>query len=175
MTLNQNGRILKNNLASLQQESLTAIAVLAIIIGYVWLWFDIWPFTGTNAPLASWMGAGILIVCGISSYQFRMTYLHFVTHLLVLSILAATTCATLTFHVPSIIYLFLLPVIFASVLLSLRSSAFIAIFASIIMTLVNLAMRETIVFGDIFLPITITLMVAFALWLSAHNLHTTLI
>src|SRR5689334_20116074 len=110
MTLNSNGHILKNNLASLQQESLTAIAVLAIIIGYVWLWFNIWPVTGTNAPFVSWLGSAILIVSGISSYQWRINYLHFVTHLLVLSILAATTCATLTFHIPSIIYLFLLPV-----------------------------------------------------------------
>ncbi|MBA3868920.1 MAG: response regulator [Anaerolineae bacterium] len=175
MTFNQNGRILKNNLASLQQESLTAIAVLAILIGYVWLWFDIWPVTGAHAPLASWLGAALLIVCGISSYQYRIMYLHFVSHLLVLCILAATTCATLTFHVPSIIYLFLLPVIFASVLLSVRSAAFIALFASGIMTVVNLAGRESVMFGDIFLPISIILMVAFALWLSAHNLHTTLI
>lgn len=171
----QNGRVLKNNLTSLQQESLSVVAVLAILIGYVWFWLNIWPVTGTHAPLASWLGASILILCGIVSYQFRLTYLHVVTHLLILCILAATTCATLTFHVPSIIYLFLLPVIFASVLLSLRSAAFIAIFASVIMTLVNLSGSDVLAFSDLFLPIAIILMVAFALWLSAHNLHTTLI
>ena len=95
MTLNSNGRILKNNLASLQQESLTAIAVLAIIIGYVWLWFNIWPVTGTNAPLVSWLGSVILIICGISSYQLRINHLHFVTHLLVLSILAVIAISSL--------------------------------------------------------------------------------
>jgi len=171
----QNGRVLKKNLASLQQESLSVIAVLAVLIGYVWLWFNIWPVTGSHAPIASWLGASTLIICGIVSYQFRIAYLHIVTHLLILCILAATTCATLTFHVPSIIYLFLLPVIFASVLLSLRSAAFIAIFASVIMTLANLSGADILAFSDLFLPIAIILMVAFALWLSAHNLHTTLI
>lgn len=174
VNMNDDSRILKNNLASLRQQSLAAIAVLMIVMGYIWLWFDIWPVTGDNAPLVSWLGAGLLLGIGIWSYRLRSTHLHFATHLAVMSLLIATTCAVMTFRVSSIIYLFLLPVIFASVLLSLRSTTLVAIFASMVALVVNVAGRETIAFSDVALPVGMIMLVAFALWLSAHNLHTTL-
>lgn len=108
------------------------------------------------------------------AYRLRKTYLHLATHLLVLCILTATTCAAVTFPSPSIIYLFLLPVIFASVLLSLRSVAFVTVFISLIVVIVNLSSAPMGLMNSILLPVCIISLTAFALWLSAHNLHTTL-
>jgi hypothetical protein len=134
----ENGYVLRKNLAALRQESLSAIFALVSVIGYVWLWFDIWPVTGSKLPLTSWLGPMVLLVGGIMAFRLRKTHLHFATHLLTLSILTAATCAVLAFPSPSIIYVFLLPVIFASVLLSLRSVAFVAVFISLIVIVINL-------------------------------------
>jgi signal transduction histidine kinase/DNA-binding response OmpR family regulator len=170
----ENGYVLRKNLAALRQESLSAIFALVSVIGYVWLWFDIWPVTGSKLPLTSWLGPMVLLVGGIMAFRLRKTHLHFATHLLTLSILTAATCAVLAFPSPSIIYVFLLPVIFASVLLSLRSVAFVAVFISLIVIVINLSGAEISVVNSFLFPVGIIALTAFALWLSAHNLHTTL-
>jgi hypothetical protein len=43
----------RSNLAYLQEEALTLLAMIAAVIGYIWLWIDIWPVTGNAAPLSA--------------------------------------------------------------------------------------------------------------------------
>ena len=174
MNTSENNHELHDNLAALRRDSVSAISALVVVIGYIWLWFDIWPVTGSGVLLASWIGPILLLLSGIIAYRFRKVYLHLATHLLVLCILTATTCAAVIFQSSSIIYLFLLPVIFASVLLSLRSVVFITTFISLIVLVINLSSSPVDIVNAVLLPVGIIGLTAFALWLSAHNLHTTL-
>lgn len=161
------------NVAALREEALRTIAAIALVIGYVWLWLDIWPVTGSAVPLASWLGAAALLIASVGSYRLRLDHLHFATHLLIWGLLVATACAVSTLHNLSLIYLFLLPVIFASVLLSVRGVFLVLVVASGAMTVLYLTAPGT-TSGELPLPVAILLLVAFAFWLSSRNLHTTL-
>ncbi len=165
----------RSNFAYLQEEALTIIAVIGGIVGYIWVWVDIWPVTGSSLPATSWIG-GCVLFCGILlSFQLRTIYLHFAAYLLIMVILVATTCAVLTFHGPAIIYLFTLPIIFGSVVLSQRGVFLIAFMVIGICATIQLAYPLPNYQGaEGLLPIGILGCLTVASWLSARNLYSTL-
>src|SRR5258708_34564074 len=76
-------RLSRGNLAYLQEESLAVIAVIAGAIGYIWLWVNIWPVTGSNAPLSSWIGSSVLIGGAPVNLPLATNHLHVSTQLLI--------------------------------------------------------------------------------------------
>ncbi len=164
---------IRGNLASLHQESLTVIATLAMIAGYVWLWIDIWPVTGTYAPASSWIGAGILSVGGLLSYQFRSWRTHLASYLLIVSLLLAVICAVLSFHFSAVIYLFTLPIIFSSVLLSQRGVILMAALIIVTILAIQPVLPSEARTGSL-PPIGVIVCLTISSLLSVRNLHTTL-
>ncbi len=92
---------------------MTLIIAMTGIIGYVWMWFNIWPVTGGHTPLTGWLGSAVLCASAVLSYPLRARYLHFAYHLLIWSTLLAVSCSTLAFPLPALNHLFLLPILFA--------------------------------------------------------------
>lgn len=165
----------RRNFAYLQEEALTIVAVIGGIVGYVWIWTDIWPVTGYSLPLSSWIGGGVLLGGALFGYQVRRIYLHFASYLLVMAVLLATTCAVLTFHGPAMLYLFTLPIIFGSVLLGQRGIFLIAFMAACICLTIQFVYPELETSrGMTLLPAGVIACLTVASWLSARNLYATL-
>jgi signal transduction histidine kinase/CheY-like chemotaxis protein len=140
MKITQKAANLRGDLAQLQVESLKLIALLAGVFGYVWLLWSMPPqYHGGSTPLSAWVGVGLLILGTSISLLLRERHLGIATHLLVWSILGATTCAMLTFPSPVTLYLFVAPVIFASVLLSQPVFLMVAVTAGFLILSVDLA------------------------------------
>lgn len=175
MVISEDMRVLQENLAHLRRESLAIVTLIGGVIAYIWLLLDIWPVTGKSAPASSWLGASVLMGSAVTSYRLRKKYPLFSVHLLAWSILLVTTCAVLTDYSAPVVYLFVLPVIFADTLLNRRSMMAIASFAIAITLLLTLShMPVPRVSSEVLSPILIIVAVTLTSLLTARNLHTTL-
>ncbi len=166
---------LSTNLGHLQVESLKAIALFAGMIGYVWLTLVIWPVTGANAPLAAWIGSALLTFGAVGSYVLRDRRLGLASALLIGGTVIAVTCALLAFRLPGLAYLLVLPIIFASVLLSQAAMFAVAGGVSMLILAIHVAiLRRPLASVDVLLPFATIALVTLASWLSARNLYTAL-
>ncbi|MCS7222847.1 MAG: ATP-binding protein [Anaerolineae bacterium] len=163
------------NLGHLQVESLKAISLFAGAIGYSWLTLVIWPVTGANAPPAAWIGGALLTLGAIGGYLLRDRCLSSASASLIGGIVIAVACALLAFRQPSLAYLFVLPILFASVLLSQAAMFGVAGGVHVLTLVINVAiLRRPLASVDVLLPFGTITLVMLASWLSARNLYTAL-
>lgn len=163
----------RHNLAYLQEESLAIVVTLSGLLGYAWLWIDIWPITGSHLSASAWIGALALIAGALLGYSGRKRFPRLAAYLVSLNLLLATTCAVISFDNAGLIYLFTLPIIFASVILSRRGLFIIALLSGAIVWLLG-TINPLPSAAEGLLPITILICLTITSWLSARNLHTTL-
>jgi signal transduction histidine kinase/CheY-like chemotaxis protein len=90
-------------------------------------------------------------------------------------ILVTITLVIFTFHSLAAAYLFILPVIFASVLLDQRAVFWVAAVTGLLTLAISLSFRDvSFPTSEIMLPVIIIGLVALASWLSARNLYIAL-
>ncbi len=180
MSVAQENPDLRDNLADLQEKSLKIIALFVGAIGYLWFASNFWSLRVTReihsqAPISAWIGCGLLILSVMVSYVLRDRHLRMTTHLLVWGILAAAACAVLAFPSPAVAYLFVLPIIFASVLLSQPAFFSVAVVAGLLSLAIGpTSMGMPLLSPDVALPVVIIALVTIASWLSARNLYIAL-
>lgn len=165
----------QKNLAELQANSLRTIALLVGSIGYGWLGLLIWPESRVPAPLAAWVGSLFLVLGAGLAYLLRLRAPHLGSALLLVGILSGVAGALVTFRAAGLAYLFLVPIIVASVLLRQQAVFLVASLVVVVdgaLSLGVLGLPSSS--GDVWLPIAVTLVVAVASWLSARNLYTAL-
>ncbi len=163
----------RHNLAYLQEESLAIVVIISGLVGYGWVWVDIWPITGSHLSISSWIGGFSLILGALFGYHWRKNHPKLAAYLVTLNLLLATTCAVLSFDNSALIYLFTLPIIFASVILSRRGLFLIAFLAGSILFVLQLSNPPDNA-AQRLLPLAILVCLTVMSWLSARNLHTTL-
>jgi len=166
---------LREGLADLRSESLKIIALFTGIVGYIWLTWLIWPVTGGSAPAGAWVSSGLLIGSTTISYVLRDRHLHIAAHLLIWGILSALACVVLTLQSPALTYLFIPPLIFASVLLG-RTAVFLITPGICLFILAVDVIRVGAPWYSVntISPIAVITLVAVASWLSARNLYIAL-
>ena len=166
---------LRENLADLQEASLGIIALFAGAIAYLWFMWVVWPLVSRPRPSSAWIGVGLLVLSACLSHALRKRHLRLAAHLLVWSILGAVVCAMLTFPSPAAAYLFILPVVFAGVLLSAFRFFLVAVGAIVLALSVGSWRLGIPVFSvGVALPACVIALVTVASWLSARNLHVAL-
>jgi signal transduction histidine kinase len=166
----------RDDLADLRAESLKIIALLIGVIGNLWLVWVVNPATGGAAPpIEVWVGSGLLALSACLSYALRDRLLRVASALLVWGTLIAIVLATLTFRSFDLAYLFILPIIFANVLLG-QWAFFLVATVAIFLTLSvgTTRMGMPLLSMAVVLPTVIIVLVALASWLSARNLYTAL-
>jgi len=165
---------LRTNLEYIREDTLGVIELIAALAGYVWLWLNIWPVTGRNAPLTAWIGSVLLLVSAYVSARLKHRYLRLASYGLVCSLLISIICAIGAFQSNILIFLVTIPVIFASILLSQRSVFLVG--SLTVLSLVGISRLTSIATStfDVFIPATIVVLQTMASWLSARNLRTTL-
>lgn len=164
----------QDNLVDLQMQSFKMIFLFVAVMSYVWLMLLLWPVTGASAPPSAWLGLGMLTLSSILSiYMLDSQYSRLATYLLVWGIWGAVACVVLAVHFLAFAYLFILPIIFASVLLR-RRTVFLAAVAASFFTL-TIGFRWVPAFSlEVMLPVGMITLVSIASWLSARNLYTAL-
>jgi len=165
---------LDENLTVLRADSLKTFALLVGLLGYFWLIRTVWPETGGEIPsIEALIGSGLMVLSASLSYALRERSLHIASPLFVVGALVASACCMLTFQSFDLAYLFILPVIFASVLLGQVAFLIVACMA-IALTLTIGLIRIGVSIPSAALPAVIIALTALASWLSARNLHTAL-
>ena len=164
------------DLFELRAESLKVVALFAGAIGYVWLCAVIWPVTGGEAPrLAAFVG-GVLLTLGVSaSFALCGSKLTVAAGLLLSSVLVAMTCAMLAYELPEMAYLFMLPVVFASVFLGQRALLLTACASVCSILAANRVLAgHWVLSPGLLLPVIAIALVTPACWLSVSNLYNAL-
>jgi signal transduction histidine kinase/CheY-like chemotaxis protein len=176
MNVLQQGLELRENLDNLRASSANLILLSTVGGGYVWFLWLVWPAATEPRSLSAWIGMGLLVTTAALGFLLKRRHLNAATHLLVWGILAAVACAIRAFSSPATAYLFVLPVVFASVLLSQRSFLMAAGGAALLTLLVNVVRtgKAPIVLSEIVLRTATIALSGVASWLSVRNLHTAL-
>ena len=167
---------LRTNLTHLQTESLRLIAWTTAGVGYLWLAFVIWPVTGAAAPLASWLGSLSLAIGSAAGYALRQRRPNLAAGAILVGALGGAAGALWAFGSSELASLFVIPVIFASVLfgpLIVFAVALVAVALILIVSTTGLALPFSSVAG-VWAPSVVVALTALACWLSARNLFTAL-
>ncbi len=109
----------EQNLADLQVSSLSLMALFAAAVGFAWFILVAWPETGGEAPpVAAWAGGIFLMLTAVPSFLLREQARLLASALLMAGMWLASACAVLTLPSAQGACLFILPIIFASILLN---------------------------------------------------------
>jgi len=169
--------------ANLQEGMVTAISLLGSAAGYLWLAANIWgaylarSSYDPSPSLTSWVGSGVLLISAILAFVWRGSRLRLAAHLLAWGILGAVACAVLGIAslASAAAYLFIVPILFASALLSQTAFALVA-GAAFVLTLEAGLGRAGISLGfaEVGSPMVTLALVTLAAWLSTRRLYTAL-
>jgi len=170
----QEGFDVQGSLDDLRAASLKFIAAFTGLIGYVWMVWALWPVTGGSTfPTRSLLGSGMLMSSAALGIALRHRRLHLASVTVIAGGLGGVALAVMAFGVSDFFYLFILPVIFASVLLN-QSEVFGVAGAAILLALGlghQTVGRPTV---GVALPALTIALTAMACWLTARNLYTAL-
>jgi signal transduction histidine kinase/CheY-like chemotaxis protein len=174
----------REELADLQRDAMKTIMFSIAPIGYIWLYVNIWllPRRGFSGHMltSSWIGAGLLLLSATLGYVLRNRHLHLATHLYTWGLLVTVASIQGDSPLPGIVYLFVLPVIFASVLLSRPGFFLVAVVAASLTLNTALAsagagpLGARLLSAGAMLPVAVILFVTLACWLSSRSLYTAL-
>ncbi len=163
------------NLTELRTETVKLIAFFVGPMGYLWLAFVIWPLPGREAPPAAWAGSIALILSTILSYRLRQRFLPLASGALMAGILLAIAGAVLAFRSPYLTYLFVLPVIFSSILLGQEAVFVTAALTGLLSATIGIGQLGQGRFSfEVWYPLALICLVAIASYLSARSLYIAL-
>jgi len=162
------------SLDDLRADSLKFIAALTGLIGYLWLVWTLFPPTGGDSFLVgALLGSTILVSSAVLGVILRHRRLRIASAIVILGDVVGVASAVVVFGDSAISYLFVLPVIFASVVLN--EAEVFAVAGTAVLLTIGLGRWELgQVSGGLALPIAVIALVAIASWVSARNLFTAL-
>lgn len=166
---------LQKNLVDLQAGSLRVLALFTGVIGYIWLVATLWPVTGADAPVSSWLGSMALVLGVVLCYVLRESRPRLPSALFVGTTLIAVTCAVLAFQSYILAGLFFLPITFAGVLIG-HGAVFLVAGLAIALSLAttHLGLGYPLPSQGVLVPVGVIVLAALAAWLAARNLYIAL-
>ena len=174
----QNFPDIRANMADLQEEPYKIIAFATTVVGVVWflLLLRSAVLEYGIAPASIWLGSIILSTTAYFGYRLKNSHFRLATYLLIWGMLGAAICIVYALPSPMLTYLFILPIIFGSVLLNNQKGFFlVAITAGVAIFVINMLRIEEITFGvDVGLPLLILALITIATRFSVNNLYTAL-
>ncbi len=163
-----------NHLIYLQAEAFNVIALFAGILGYSGLIWITWSGDEKILPEMG-IGSGLLLACTLLSYTLKVRHLTMASTLVIGGILAFITCLAIALPSLDLHYLFIVPIIFSSVLLGQQAIFWATGAASILLLAVTLFQtQKPLYFASAAAPVLALVLVALAAWLSSRNLYTAL-
>lgn len=164
-----------NDLARLRADALVMLGWLTGAICYLCLIFLIWPVTGAAAIPAAWLGTIVLMAASALAILESRRFQRVARYGFAAGVHFAAACGMVTLNQTTGAFLFLLPIIFASVLFNRWVALANALLAISLITLLNwYALGISPWTATSLLTVAITAITAVASWLAAHNLYTAL-
>lgn len=166
---------LQEQIEDLRSESIGSMALLTGAIGYLWLVLVIWPPTGQEATLYVALAAVLLILGSTLGYVWRRRRLDIAALVLTGGVFLAIPCTMVAFRLPELAYLFVVPIVLASLLFgqvgSVAAAALAA--AAVVVTDVHF-LGLPLTSRLVWLPVGIIAVVSYSALLAASNLYTAL-
>ncbi|HVO43726.1 MAG TPA: ATP-binding protein [Aggregatilineales bacterium] len=161
------------NLEQLRTDSLAVMARFALVIGFGWILYVVYPATGTLESGWPWVGSLLILACAAASLIISDSHALVARHLFIWGTFVSIACAVFAYHPAEKTALLILPIIFASVLLGRRFVFTLAAAASVLVLLEEHNTGVAFSLSSL-LPIGIVVLVTLTSWLSVSNLYTTL-
>jgi signal transduction histidine kinase/CheY-like chemotaxis protein len=165
------------NLAELRIGSTRMVTIFLGVIAYFWGLIVVWPMSvpKLGLPPEAWTSALLLVVCVSLSPLLSRYWPRVASALLVAGTLGAVASLVLAFGTLQLAYLFVLSVVFASVLLGQAAPFIAAAMAAAFLALVAPErLGVPVLTSAVWLPILTVVLVALGSWLSARNLYLAL-
>ncbi len=165
----------QESLEHLRSEAFTVMLWMTGALGWVWFSWSLWPHDRRDVPLSprTWALSGALVAVTLLSYALRRWWLHGAMVFFVVGFVGVVTGTLGALSTADVAYLYLLPVIFAGVLLG--QSALIAVTVSVGSLMAGVGViSSTLSWTQLVLPALIVALTAVALSISTNNLHTAL-
>jgi signal transduction histidine kinase/CheY-like chemotaxis protein len=173
--MNHNSASRAVNVRELQSQAIEWVSLFLLVIGYAWLLGVIWPETGDRTPAGSWIGAASLAVGATAGFLLRRARPTLAALVLIAGTLGAVTAALLAYRAADLVYLYLLPLLLASVLIGRRGLAAIAglcIALAIFIPISVIGLTPTSRY--VWLPASVLTLAAAAYALATHNAQVSL-
>jgi signal transduction histidine kinase/CheY-like chemotaxis protein len=164
-----------DDLTRLRADALIMLGWITGAISYLSLIFLLWPVTGAHSTPVSWLGTMVLMAVSLLAILDSRRHQRMARYSFATGVHVAAACGMITLAEPTGAYLFLLPIIFASVLFNRWLALANALIAITLIILLNpLALGFSLWAAPPLLSVAITAITAVASWLAAHNLYTAL-
>jgi signal transduction histidine kinase/CheY-like chemotaxis protein len=164
---------LSGYMADLREETVKIVAVSMGVLGYLWTFYNFWLFytrTDFSLPWISWLGGGILVLGAMLSPILSDRFLSLYAHVLTACIMGATICGILALASGGVLFLLVIPLIFAVVLVGQRA---LLLLAALSLLFIGVA-RSLVSYVNYVFPVGAVVLVTFATWLSERHLRTAL-
>jgi len=167
----------KDLLEELRKESTGFFVVSTGVVGFMWFFWVVFPGLGGEKPSAvAWIGSSLLLITAICGYIVKQRHTKLSSYVLIAGILGGVACILLITRALEVAYLFIIPVIIASVLtkpLVFLCTASLA--GSTALALGRVLLGISLGSSGVLLFIAILLVVTLASWFSARNLRIALV
>ena len=161
--------------AYLQTETLAKLAPLMALVGYFWYWSLIYPRTGEQDNVVSWIGGSFLLISASISFIFRERWRQASSHILIWGAIGAAVCLVLMLRSPDALYLFVPVVIVANMLYSKTHALIIVLLIdALILALSHNLLGISVFSRETWLVLTCVSFAAIVCWIYANNLYTAL-
>jgi len=158
------------NARELQSQSAGLVALFLILIGYAWLLWLIWPETGEGASPGAWLAAIALALGATVGLVVRRSRPTLAALFLVGGTLTCVTAALLAYRAADMVYLYLLPLLLASVLIGGRGLAVVAcLCVALTIFILFSVIGLTLTSRYVWLPVGVLILSTIVYALATHN------
>ncbi|MGM0400534.1 MAG: ATP-binding protein [Chloroflexota bacterium] len=165
----------EEHLTELRGQTLKVLSFFLGALGYCWLIVLIWLVSARRAPGGAWLsGAGLMIGVAVAFYL-RLHDVDVASIFLVCVVVASLTHAIITFRLPELAYLFVVPVALVGVLVGPRATGITAVSCLLLLAGMGyFALGLSPFSAGIFLPALVISLITLSAWLAEKNLYLSL-
>lgn len=165
----------QENILEIQVDTLTSIVAFLTPVAYLWLLLVVWPIFGRTESQFTWVGSLLLVACLFASLMLRKSHLKTAFWLLVVGVMGAIACALVSYRLPWLMYLLILPILFTGVFYHPTSIIAITLFAAgIVIGLNRNLFAIPFISVETISQVGIMILAGIASWLSSRNLYAAL-
>ena len=162
---------MQGNLTQLRLESFEIMLVLTGVVGWMWFSWAIWPQDSYGLFRSNaWMVSALLLVTTLLSYLLKRWFV-LATAVFVGGLIAVVTGTIILFDAIEAVYLYIIPIVFASVLLG-QFSVIATTVSTGVLALVVVMIEPHLDTPDLVIPFMTIVLTAVATLIAIHNLHT---